>query len=311
MSAELYTKFMKKWTDQGVMTPGVFKQEDYTPSLRATVAPYLPLVRYSEKDRDYVVISQGKPIAFDSYGYIVPAGLALEIAAEVASPGSSTIAYTATDVAAGVVGPDGTAVSAGEKVAALLVAAGVTVSLPFALAFTSYYRANSDTFVTMANKEIGGGGVLPHKFRYHNYNPQGKVSVITHKIVEVPVVATYDPVFGGVVVFDSNDSNALPTMGAKVKIDANSNFVLWDPTDNDDAAAPWTKLGTVVDIDLRWPKGYLQYVKTVYGTDTGGGGEMGVLDQSPGSATSGLPSIITYAGGTADLGTVHIMFDLR
>lgn len=304
MATQLYTAKHRKYTQNGHITPGAFKQDGFNPTLGTVVAPYLPLVRYSKHDEDWMVISQGKLVAFDSYGYTVPAGYALDLALEVATPGTSVIAYTQDDEDESVVGPDGALVQAGDKLAPKLVSAGVTISEPFAVAGLSFYRSSSDEFLALNAKRVGKGGALPIEWRYHNYNPQTKLSFYTDYVLEVGVVSSYDPPFKGMVAFDAQAGSGLPYPGAKVKCDINSNFRLWVNGVDDESLV----VGQILEVDLRSLKGYLKNIQTVFGEGTGGGAgtDFDTLDALPGSASEGLSDTITYVGGSAALGVVQI-----
>ena len=304
----------KKWTEFGHATPNVTCLPGDMPNTQSTVAPYLPFIRDSVWDRYYFVISAGTPVALDSNNYIVPAGLAVDLAAEVASPGAGVLAYSQTDVDAGVIGPDGEYVTLAQSVAATLVTAGITISKPFAVLHESAYWAFSDDLAAPANKGVGLGAGLPTRARHHNFIAQTKPSLLCDYVLDVPVVASVAqqaPYCGGQLVFDA--VGAAPKPGDLVKINAYSAFVTADP-DTDTFA---DIIGQVIDVDKRFPKGYLQFVQTVYssGLDTAPAsafegisfnGNFNTLDAMAGSATEGLSDSIVAAGGSAVLGTVRI-----
>ena len=304
MPTSLYSANHRKYEQSGHITPGVFKQDGKNPTLPCTVAPYLPTQRYNKHDEDWIVLSQGKLVAQDSYGYVVPAGYALDRANEVAD-GSGVITYTQDDVDEGILNAEGNTVTLAEKVVTSLIAAGITVGRPFAVAALSYYRSSSDELRAISAKRVALGGSLPIEWRYNNYNPQGKISFEMDYVLELPVISTYVGMpFKGSAVFYSNEGRSLPIVTSYVKSNVYSDFVLLDTgTDS------WfEKVGQIISIDQRFPKGFLKYVQTVFGTDTGGGAgsDFSTLDEMPGSASDGLPDKITYAGGSATLGTVQI-----
>lgn len=94
------------------------------PRLDTNVAPYLPLQQENERHEYHFVILNGKVVAFDNLGFVVPAGLGLQqvallphlglAAQDVSALGLEL--YDATDVAQGVVNSLGVAALAGEPV---------------------------------------------------------------------------------------------------------------------------------------------------------------------------------------------------
>lgn len=74
-----YNPTIKRYgRDFGTMVPNVeFCPTEY-PRLHTHVAPYLPLGLEIEKHDDFYVVLQGKVVALDSLGFLVPAGYAIE-----------------------------------------------------------------------------------------------------------------------------------------------------------------------------------------------------------------------------------------
>lgn len=116
--------------DLTTMIPNVeFCPTEY-PRLHTHVAPYLPLGLYIELHDDFYVILQGKVVALDSMGFLVPAGLKLEqeTAEGLTNFGTGNvdftsgnadadfIRYTQTDVDNLVVNSRGTLVTLNEPV---------------------------------------------------------------------------------------------------------------------------------------------------------------------------------------------------
>jgi len=119
--------------DLGVPVPNVeFCPTEY-PRLLTWPAPYLPLQLENERHDEFYVVLSGKVVALDSMGFLVPAGLALDIevlkaALEAVAVGGGTldctdanlttlVRYDATDVANGVINSRGVAAALGEPVA--------------------------------------------------------------------------------------------------------------------------------------------------------------------------------------------------
>lgn len=134
-------------------------------------ASYLPMVRYEHIFQDRIVITAGKPVALDSRGALVPAGYRLVIAAG-ASQGPQ---YSADDVAMGVRNAQGNLVTAGEYVVTSLLAAGVTVGACMGVASYDVYQLS------------GSDPTNPATYKFHNYNRQTGVAVLTDYLLEFPI----------------------------------------------------------------------------------------------------------------------------
>ncbi len=122
-----YNPTVKRYNkDLGVAIPNVRFCPTEFPRLNTTPAPYLPLRLHNERHDEYYTILTGKVIALDSLGFVVPAGLGvqLELALnELALQGTWNDAtlgnldrYDATDVAEGVVNARGVAATLNEPV---------------------------------------------------------------------------------------------------------------------------------------------------------------------------------------------------
>ena len=293
---------IKRYTQYGHINPVSERVEGQRPPLQATAAPYLPLVRGQQYDNDYFVVSSGKAVAFDTNGYLVPAGLALDVAA-VELGGAGTILYTQTEVDNMVVKPSGDGyVSVGDSVAELMVDAGIGVQPCIGVASVSYYRCATDLYKPLRTKNRRFDILLPQNLRRLNYKRQTTGSIVRSYVLRYPVVAAYDPPWGGIAVFSTASGNPMP--GDFVTFDMNSNIAIQT------TPATQQRIGQLLKWDADFPKGYLDYVRTAYGRNTGGGAgsEFDELDKMPGSATEGLPDRIIYAGGSAALGDceVHI-----
>ena len=290
----------KKVIKNGYFTPVTEKFEGQRPSLDLRPAPYLPLVSGVQDKQDFHVIKNGKLVAFDSNGYAVPAGFAIDLAA-VADGDDGTIAYDATDVAAGVIGPDGNLVTAGAKVADLLYSESISVSPCIGVAPQSYYRNPSDYYRQLGSHDTFFDNKVPTMWRNHNYMLQQSVPLCRDYVYEYPVVVNYDPPMGGSAAFDTTEG--MPLDGYFCTFDINSNPCLSPATDTTSQT-----VGQILKWDRRFPQGFLEKVRSVYGPGTGGGPgtQFNALDAMSGTATNGLPAKITYAGGSAALGLVWI-----
>lgn len=98
-----YNPTIKRYArDFGVMVPNVeFCPTEY-PRLHAHVAPYLPLQLFVEKHSEYYVVLQGKVVALDSMGFLVPAGYAIEqeTAEGLTNWGTGNVDFTSSNASA-------------------------------------------------------------------------------------------------------------------------------------------------------------------------------------------------------------------
>jgi hypothetical protein len=234
-TSQIYTPTHKRYSDWGNVTPQFEVSEGIRPAQAFLPAPYLPIVRYNEYYREYFVISAGTPVALDSNGFLIPAGLAAQFLTAYLS-GSNTLdmttadytKYTASDVTAGVKNALGTAVVANEPVIASwfgytdsanwddvdTTATPVLTAFYPAVGFATYdYWMTSFVWapsaataagVTAEARALLNSELSPYKYRYHNYALQGIVGITTRAFVEVPVAIVTDfgtdldvPVFGG------------------------------------------------------------------------------------------------------------------
>lgn len=283
----------KQFDERGHITPNFEYSEGIRPAGQFMPAPYLPSVRFNVYFEEFIVLSGGKVVAFDSNGFVVPAGLRKEAAAykadfdvngEASADALMTILYTQNDVNRGVLNAAGAAVVLGEPVVKSLfdivggapLAELVTISNPVGISSYNYWA------------HPGGNGENPAQYNVQNFNLQNKVAFVTDYVVQVPAVtdkATYDaaPYAGmGALV------GATVKPGMFVSYDADSNFtVLGYEVGATDAGEV---IGQVLEVDTSFPKDLLNQVRTRYT-------EFGELEKMPGSATEGKPDSMTYSGG--------------
>jgi hypothetical protein len=335
---QLYTGNHKTWDHVGNLTPNIEISEGIRPAEELHPADYLKLVRFDKFSEDYYVVSAGKVVALDNDGNVVPAGLALQAAAYKtawddeggANQGANRTAartavdaltgytagasvYDATDVdpvASGVAvktdtGNDVesgdyivenffTAVFTGAVVKRVIdmvtadeddaegdLTQVITISAPIGIAPYNYFRW------------AGGDGVNPANYTHHNYNRQHQVAVLCDYYIELPRIDDKSLIKFPQLscVYDSGLA-LLP--GDFLTFDASSDMVEWAGTEGFDEV-----IGQVWKVDVGFPKDYLDRVRTAYEG-------LGDLDKMPGTATSGLPDNISYAGGTAAKGVVRI-----
>lgn len=280
--------------DRGHITPNFEYSEGIRPAGSFMPAPYLPQVRFNEYFKEAVVLSAGKVVAFDSNGNIVPAGLALQAAAWLAAAATSVATadavttltrYTADDVKRKVKNAAGVLVTVNEPVVKSFFnqttpfAANTTVSAPIGVAPYNYWP------------HPGGDGENPALYNVSNWNLQNKVAFLTRYQLEYPLVedrATYlNAPFSGIAAFVASAGNVKP--GGYVTFDTESNVSYVGYTFGSVPAS--NIIGQVTAVSGPGPYGLLERVRT---SDRGPGG---VLDEMPGTATAGLPDVVTYSGG--------------
>lgn len=285
------TKF-KTYNERGHITPNFEYSEGIRPAGQYMPAPWLPAVRFNQFFEEFFVLSGGKPVAMDSTGHLVPAGLRLEAEAYktafdgsgvAAADAQAVVRYTADDVARGLRNAAGNLVVAGEPVVkSLFNLSGatavpvITISRWVGIAMYNYFG------------HPGGDGENPARFNTHNFNLQNKVGFLCDYVIQVPVVLNQG-------VYDSAPFKGMGAMiatavrpGEFVSYDRNSNFVTigYDVGANDMGAI----VGQVLSVDTDFPKDLLDKVRTQYNG-------FGELEKMPGSATGGKPDVLTYSGG--------------
>jgi len=308
--------FMRQSALEGSTTPNIEKSEGVRVAQHFVGASYLPLVRFDAKMNEWKTISYGKVITVDANNDVVPAGLAIDIDiakaggyadknAFIAAAASFGSVYTATDVAEGILNFQGKAVTAGEPVIASF--------------FENYNAGNAQ--INQVGAPLGmmpfdlwrqngaGWANNPMNYRLTNWNPQQGTTILTRYFIELPVVTNLSQiVYPGLTVFENGGS---VKGGDIVTFTKHSNYtVLPDVADLStsntfsDAAinaaikeindAKKRALGKVYFVDTKFPKDFLNYVRTYKGNvspakDT---------DGTPGTATNGLPDNLRYAGVT-------------
>jgi hypothetical protein len=134
-------------------------------------AAYLPISRYEPVFQDRIVMGAGKPVALDSNGALVPAGLRLALALGAGNGPQ----YSADDVAMGVTNAEGNAAVAGAYVVDSMIAAGLSVGACLGVASYDVYMLS------------GADPTNPGTYKFHNYNRQTGVAVLTDYLLEFPI----------------------------------------------------------------------------------------------------------------------------
>jgi hypothetical protein len=297
-------------------TPNFEVSEGVRPAQHYAVADYLPLKRFDKRNLEYKVISKGKVLSVDSNNFIVPAGLAIDIetaiglgndAWKAANLAAYKNVYSSVDVAEGVKNFAGQPVTAGEPViksffsGATDSALGTQINFvlsPVGLAQYDAFRQNG------AGYGPGYSAGSLSDTRYQNFSLQQGIAILTRYFIELPVVNDSSSVlFPGLAVYVGT-----PKVGNLVTFDADSNFITV-PTlspvntataeDINNVINYFSKLhgrvlGKILFVDDKWPKDYLEYVKTWNPKTTTSSG----INVPPGNATQGLPDMLTFAGVT-------------
>lgn len=271
---------------QAPMVPNNGLSDGIAPAGTFIVAPYLPLVRYNEDKFTHVVVGSGKPVALDSNGHVVPAGLRLDT--------TGIVKYTQVDVDNGVRNAKGELVTVGEAVTASFADAGITVGPHIGVAPYDYFR------------HAGGDNLTPTKTTYINFNPQPVIAVLRDYHMQYPVVADVATVraaaLKGISAVVAKKADI--QFGGFVTYDAESNFVI-------DAAPSFANtIGQITGL-------------RVYKEDTTGkvvgnhnlldrviapnAATQSVLNQVANASNDGMGSFITYSGGwaVAEIGLIN------
>jgi len=175
-----YSGTHKVWDHVGNITPDFVVSEGIVPAEELRVAAWLPVKLYDKHYEVYKTLMAGKIVGLDNDGRVVPSGLA-----------GTTIAYTATDVAQGVIDvTTGVAVTGAKNVT--LNAGGVpnfmgrtaeaiALSHPIGVALYDYFQDFGDASAL-------DDGSNPVAFREHNFRLQHLVAVLTDAYIEMPLV---------------------------------------------------------------------------------------------------------------------------
>lgn len=315
-------------------TPNFEVSEGIRPAQHYVVPSYLPLLGYDKKNEIYKVLGHGKVVSVDSLNYLVPAGLALDIDTAIAEGVFTNCVnkYSQTDVDEAVRNFAGTLVTLDEPVVKSFFTAGDAtqallnaVGFPIGVAAFDAYRQNG------AGYGAGYGAGDPTDYTYNNYNLQQGVTVLTRYFVEVPVVAnlsalrvkgltvfTGAPKPGDLVTFDANSNfvsvakltiaaitassvDAYTTMAATdAELKAEFDRVSGAVDAKIDLIEAYVNghfgriLGKIMFVDDKWPKDYLEYVRTWQPTTN----STDPTDVAPGAGTNGLPDQFGFAGVT-------------
>lgn len=285
----------KNWDHTGYVTPNVEYSEGIRPTGEYMPAPYLPAIRYDKYFEEFKVLSDGKPVSFDSSGYVVPSGLRKEAAAykttfdasgAAAADSGAVTKYSADDVTRGIKNAAGVTVTLNEPVVKSFfdiaggapLAQNVTVSEPIGTADYDFWA------------HPGGNGVNPATYRKMNFNLQHRVAFLTDYVLTFPLVTDYTAYaaapFANMAVMIATAGSVKP--GMFVTYDTHSNYVVTASGYTFTAAEAPTVIGQILEVRTDFPRDYLDEVRTRYT-------ELGDLNKMPGTATAGKSHEMFYA----------------
>lgn len=254
------------------------------PAGKFQVASYLPLLRFIEDKYTHVVVGTGKPVALDSKGAVVPAGLRLDLAAYQTDPASALVKYTDLDVEKGVRNAKGDLAKSGEAVVASFADAGITVGPHIGVAPYDYLR------------HAGGDGINPTTTTYINFNPQPVIAVLRDYHMQYPVVSTVDSVrtaaLKGISALIAKEADIV--FGGFVTYDAESNFVIDKSPSFEATVGQITGLRKYKDDTTGAVTGDHNLLNRVIAPNPA---TQSVLDQVANASNDGMGSFITYSNG--------------
>ena len=271
---------------QAPMVPNNGLSDGIAPAGTFIVAPYLPLVRYNEDKFTHVVVGSGKPVALDSNGHVVPAGLRLDT--------TGIVKYTQVDVDNGVRNAKGELVTVGEAVTASFADAGVTVGPHIGVAPYDYFR------------HAGGDNLTPTKTTYINFNPQPVIAVLRDYHMQYPVVADVETVraaaLKGISAVVAKKADI--QFGGFVTYDAESNFVIDAAPSFANTIGQITGLRVYKDDTTGKVVGNHNLLDRVIAPNAA---TQSVLNQVANASNDGMGSFITYSGGwaVAEIGLIN------
>lgn len=178
-----YTGNHKPYDHIGNVIPDIEHSEGIRPHFEFQPAKWLPVQFFDKHFENWYVCMPGKQVALDQDGFVMPAEYAAGIAL------STTVVYTANDVAAGTV----------DIRTGLAVTAAATVTLTDIDGSTYSFMGRvgeawgpSDYAVGVCPygmlQHPGGDAFNPAEYKYHNYNMQHQVAILCDYVIKLPLV---------------------------------------------------------------------------------------------------------------------------
>lgn len=266
------------------MVPNNGLSDGIAPAGTFRVAPYLPLLRYNDDKYTYVVVGSGRPVAQDSNGAVVPAGLRLDYAAWKADATKALVKYTSLDVQNGIRNAAGNLVTDGEAVVASFDTAGIKVGPHIGVAPYDYFQ------------HAGGDNLTPTATNYINFNIQPVIAVLRDYHMQYPVVASAaiarTSALKGMSVVIGKKADI--EFGGFITYDAESNFVVDTAPSFVGTVGQVTGLRVYKDDTTNAVIGDHNLLNRVVAPNAA---TKSVLDQVANVNNDGLGSFIRYSGG--------------
>lgn len=179
-----YTGTGRPVNEMGYTTPGIEYSESERPGVGLLPAPYLPAARFDEHSRKNIVLSAGTPVALDSVGSLVPAGI----------PGGHTFAYTTLDYRTGLPATKLAATGVGVSAATdSIMASGLTNNKtgyflnPIGIAsYNVFQHEGGVSFSTWPTYTLTYD--KPQDYAVHNSMAQDLVAITCDYAIEVPYI---------------------------------------------------------------------------------------------------------------------------
>lgn len=283
------------------LTPNNGLSDGIAPAGRFIVAPYLPLIRYIEDKFEHVTIGSGKPLALDSNGSIVPAGLKLEAEAYAASlatnvetaDANALLRYTSVDVAKGVKNAKGVAVVANEPVVkSFFTGTTQDIKVSFWVGVAQY-----NIF-----RHKGGDNINPATWHTINFNRQPVIAFLCDYHMQYPLVKDLNAIrtapLQGIAGVVSTKTDIAP--GSFLTYDRESNFVPCDDLYSFGTTPSAAVIGQVTairqykDPDTNAVIGNHNMLDKVVAPNAA---TASVLNQVPNAQNEGMGTFITYSNG--------------
>lgn len=217
MAINEYNGVDKVYDHFGNLLPNVERSEGIRPAGEFRIAPWLPTAnaQFDKKFEIYRILAAGKIVALTIDGWVVPAGLAIQIRSAVAS--DVILKYTNEDIERRVI-----SLVTGELVNAADVATNsgngyqksvvetalrnrgilannqtmnMYVSAPVGVAPYAYHQSHSHAVNKLKHLRS------PKKLAYHNFNMQSQIAILCDYVLELPWVPETQtcipgPIFG-------------------------------------------------------------------------------------------------------------------
>ena len=304
---------LKLYQHNGHITPDVEVSEGFRPDYFFP-APWLPVIRYDAEWEVWFSLTAGQVVSLNSDGHLVPAGM-------------TSVTYTANDVGevynvttgelvtqADLDANDGVTVTYyfcdGQSAAQYTAISPWHVGIMPYNAF-AYYGGVIPTELDSGYFSFECDPNRPMHEKYTNFNVQATVAILCDRYIQVPYVGdseteasltaharSYAHAYGDIASisdFVCDDAEGAATgmnangyffPGCYVCHDSNGMYIPFDSN----TMSSLDIVGQLLRIDSRYPKNYLERVKTFDSK-----GQYVTMDQMPGSATRGMDYAVHIA----------------